>query len=93
MNILQSRHVRKRKNAVVYHVQEEEEEEEEEEEVLSLVEEFKPDKLNLAQTLAGMLSIAAIQTVNTLKKEKKYIERVVSYGIAANSSNQAKSYK
>ena len=43
----------------------------------------------MAQTLAGMLSIAAIQTVNTLKKEKKYIERVVSYGIAANSSNQA----
>ena len=61
VNILQSRHVRKRKKCCSVHVQEEEEEEEgeeEEEEVLSLVEEFKPDKLNLAQTLAGMLSIA-----------------------------------
>ena len=77
----------KGKSALIYvdEVDEQEGEELEEEEgnkggtLMSLVEKYKAnDTVNIAQTLAGMLSISSVQTVENLR-DRKFIEKVVSF--------------
>ena len=57
---------------------------------MSIVEEYKADgTINIAQTLAGMPSVSSLQTVENLMRDKQVIDRVVSFGVACNSLDEA----